>query len=230
MNPKNRIILAVTVVILLLALSLTVVFLGYVASMSASDKLVRVACLGDSITELTDYPADLQVLLGNSSTVGNFGASGTNVILDSGSPYYHEPAFDSAKSFEPTTVIIMLGTNDARTNVYQQIINFVADYQKLITSIQGLNSKPQIFIVTPPPIFSNTLGVNGTIFAQGIIPRIQQVASQQGLPVIDVYNSLLNHPECFRDDGVHPDSEGAQIIANTIYDAIWSNSTGHILG
>jgi lysophospholipase L1-like esterase len=223
MNPKRKRILAVSIT-LVIALSLIAVFSENLASNSAEGKLARIACLGDSITEITGYPADLQLLLGNNSVVGNFGVSGSTVNFDTAKPYYFEPAFYDAKIFEPTTVIIMLGTNDARTDIYQQINSFVADYERLIDNIQALNSKPQIFLVEPPPIFNNKLNLNGTSFADGVIPRIEQVASALGLPVINVYTPLINHPEYFP-DGVHPDSAGAQIIANIIYKVINSDST-----
>jgi lysophospholipase L1-like esterase len=224
MKTKRKTILAVSIAILVITLSLIVVFSENLASTSADDKLARVACLGDSITQMTGYPADLQTLLGNSSVVSNFGVSGSTVNFNSSEPYYYEHAFHNAKAFEPTTVIIMLGTNDAHADVYPQVNDFVADYERIIASIQALNSKPQIFLVEPPPIFNNTLGVNGTSYAQGIIPRIQEVASQLGLPIIDVYTPLLNHSEYFS-DGVHPNSAGAQVIANIIYKALKSNST-----
>jgi lysophospholipase L1-like esterase len=54
-----------------------------------------------------------------------------------------------------------------------------------------------------------------------IIPKIQQVASDLGLPVIDVYSPMLGHPEYFV-DGVHPNYEGASVIAETIYQQITS--------
>jgi lysophospholipase L1-like esterase len=224
MNQKIKRILAVSIAIIVITLSLIVVFSENHAGGSTDSKLARVACLGDSITQMTGYPADLQTLLGISSVVGNFGVSGSTVNFDSGEPYYFETAFHNAKVFEPTTVIIMLGTNDAHADTYQQINSFVADYERIIGSIEALNSKPQIFIVEPPPIFNNTLGVNGTSFAQGIIPRIQEVASKLGLPTIDVYTPLLNHPEYFP-DGIHPNNTGAQVIANIIYEALNSNST-----
>jgi lysophospholipase L1-like esterase len=74
----------------------------------------------------------------------------------------------------------------------------------------------------PPPIFENNLNLTSTIYTQEIIPAIQQVANSMGLPLIDVYTPLVNHPEYFP-DGVHPNSEGAQIIANTVYNAITSS-------
>jgi len=50
------------------------------------------------------------------------------------------------------------------------------------------------------------------------------VAGQFGLPIINVYTPLLNHPEDFM-DGVHPNSTGAQEIADIIYAALESHST-----
>jgi acyl-CoA thioesterase-1 len=116
----------------------------------------------------------------------------------------------------------MLGTNDAHADVYTHINDFVPNYEIMIKSIQKLSSKPQIFLVEPPPIFNNTLGVDIDSYVQGVIPRIQEVANQTGLPLIDVYTPLLNHPEYFR-DGLHPNSDGAKIIANIIHEAIISN-------
>ena len=225
MNPKRKTILAVSIVIVVIALSLIAVFSENRVHTSAEVKLARVACLGDSITQITGYPTDLQTLLGNSSIVGNFGVSGAAVNFNSNKPYVCAlDAFKSAESFEPTAVIIMLGTNDAQTEIYQQINSFIADYESLISAVQAWNSKPQIFLVEPPPIFNNALDLNGTGFAQGIIPRIQQVAKAMNLPLINVYTPLLNYPEYFT-DGVHPNSAGAQVIANIIYKAIKSDST-----
>jgi acyl-CoA thioesterase I len=224
MNPKPKRILAVSIAILAIALSIVVVFSENLANNTTNDnKLARIACLGDSITQYSGYPKDLQTMLDNKSKVRNFGVSGSSVGLNTDHPYYFEPEFDAADLFGPTTVIIMLGTNDARQDNYLQINNFVTDYKTIITRIQTLNNKAQIFLVKPPPIFNNTLDLNGTNFAEGIIPRIEQVANAMKLPIIDVYTPLLNHSEYFA-DGVHPDSEGGQAIANVIYAAINSNS------
>jgi lysophospholipase L1-like esterase len=207
-----------------LALSLIVVYSQNLASTSSDSKLTRVACLGDSITELTGYPEYLQKLMGNSSVVCNFGFSGSTVIFNTREPYYFNQEFKNAKNFGPTTVIIMLGTNDAHPDVYSQISAFVPNYERLIRSIQAISSKPQIFLVEPPPIFNNTLGVSIDSYLQGVIPSIKEVANQTGLHIIDVYTPLINHPEYFT-DGLHPNGDGAKIISKTIYEAIISNSS-----
>ena len=93
MNPKTKRILAVSIACLILALSLIVVYSQNLASTSGDYKLARVACVGDSITEKTGYPADLQTLLGNNSVVGNFGVSGSTVAFNTSEPYYFEPEF-----------------------------------------------------------------------------------------------------------------------------------------
>jgi len=120
MNPKNLKILAVGIAILIIALSLTVAFSQSPTSKGADDKLARIACLGDSITNETYYPADLQALLGQNSTVRNFGMDGATVNFDSNRTYYFSDEYLAARDFLPTTVIIILGTNDARTTIYQK--------------------------------------------------------------------------------------------------------------
>lgn len=189
------------------------------ASVYASADLSRVACVGDSITQITSYVTNLQNLVGTNSTVGNFGVSGATVTLSSIDPYLFRNQSDDALAFQPTTVIILLGTNDARSDVFVYIDTFVMDYEYLISKFQALDSKPQIYLVTPPPVYSNNININNTDLENSVIPLIRQVANDTGLPLIDAYTPLLNHPDYFV-DGVHPNDEGARVIAETIYQRI----------
>ena len=87
---------------------------------------IRVALVGDSITELSTYPHYLAKLLGSAFAIGNFGVCGTTITLDSVSPYIYTEALKAAKKFTPNIVVIMLGTNDAEETVFQT--NFTEDY------------------------------------------------------------------------------------------------------
>ncbi|MDR1991935.1 MAG: GDSL-type esterase/lipase family protein [Nitrososphaerota archaeon] len=191
---------------------------------------IRVACIGDSLTQSTEYTYNLMNKLGSNYTVHNFGVGSTTVALLSETPYRNTTAFQNALNFEPNIVIIMLGTNDAQPSLFQYNNTFVNDYITLIQAFQELSSNPEIWLVLPPPIFSDLAGsISPEYFEQTIIPSIVQVATQTSLPVIDVYSLLIDYPEYFP-DGIHPsktvDNWGkepaAQIIATAIYKAISS--------
>jgi lysophospholipase L1-like esterase len=152
--------------------------------------------------------------------VGNFGVGGTTVLLNTETPYMHTSAYKDALAFQPDIVIIMLGTNDAQPNLKQYNASFVGDYVKLINSFKALESKPEIWIVLPPPIFSNQSGrMDPVYFTNTIIPDIRQAANQTNLPIINVYSALEDHPNYFT-DGLHPNRSGAELIANEIYNSI----------
>ena len=182
---------------------------------------IRVACVGDSITQITNYTSDLQTMLGTNFSVGNFGVSGSTVTLSSFKPYMQQPQFQNAQQFNPNIVIMMLGTNDAHYDTEKLEGNFQTDYNQLINSFQNLTSSPQIFVVDPPPVFNNTLGIDPGFFANTIIPEIQNIASNQNLPQINVYNSFGDNAN-LTVDGIHPNSDGANLIATQVSDAITS--------
>ncbi len=183
---------------------------------------IRVACVGDSITEITNYPADLQNMLGKGYMVENFGVVGATILLNTDRPYLNQTAFQNASQFNPNIVIIILGTNDARSNIFENSKNFESDYKQLIYGFQNLTSKPKIFLAIPPPIFNNNLDLISSYLVQGIIPQIKHTANELGLQTIDLYSQLIGHPEYFP-DGVHPDNSGANLIAKEAYDAIISS-------
>jgi Lysophospholipase L1 and related esterases len=185
----------------------------------------RIACIGDSITELSGYPNYAKQALGDSYAVGNFGACGTTVSLDSENPYMRSRAYALAKDFQPDIAIVMLGTNDANSNFYCCQSSFVADYSVLLDAIKRLSSKPKVWVVRPPHVFDETW-LNGHVLSIEVIPAVDEVAKQTGLPVIDVY-SATDNPKLFF-DGVHPNDEGAKIIADVIYHAIIKTKSGSV--
>jgi acyl-CoA thioesterase I len=206
--------------ILLAVIAIMLFSLFYLFGMGNQPKnTIRVACVGDSITEGTKYPHDLADLLGTNYSVSNFGVGGATISLESEKPYKHQPEFAEAKESLPNIVIIILGTNDAPLVSTEHILNFTADYEELIGEFKALTSQPKIWLVKPPPIFSNGTGLSPSYYAQEVIPRINQVANDTGVPLIDVYSLLINHPEYFS-DGVHPNGEGSAIVAMEIFKAI----------
>ncbi len=75
----------------------------------AAQPLVRVACLGDSITygynlhnKQDAYPGRLGRWLGNGYDVRNFGVSATTLITHGDYPYVRQPAYGRALEFKLT--------------------------------------------------------------------------------------------------------------------------------
>jgi alpha-L-fucosidase 2 len=118
----------------------------------------------------------------------------------------------------------MLGTNDAQPNLEIHNANFVNNYLTLVSAFQSLTSKPKIWIVLPPPIFSNQSGeIDPEYFKLTIIPCIEQLANETDLQTIDVFSALAGYADYFP-DGVHSNSAGAKLIADEIYKAIISQN------
>jgi acyl-CoA thioesterase-1 len=188
---------------------------------------IRVACVGDSITyghrikdrEHDSYPAQLGVLLGDKWTVRNFGVNGATAFKEGGKPYSLQPAYQDALAFRPDVVIIKLGTNDTNPADWSRLKKkFTSDYRELIRSFQALNTRPRIYLCLPVPLFRDRGKAYDTdkILTEEIIPQINKIASDQSLPVIDLYVAMASRSELFP-DGVHPNATGARIMATTIY-------------
>ena len=221
MKKENIASLANRLAIILLVSVITAAFiLANVNKQPASDA-TRVACVGDSLTQSTAYPYDLWMQLGKENYfVRNFGVGSTTVSLDSETPYMNTTAFQDALEFQPQIVIIMLGTNDAQPSLHIYNASFVDDYMKLIDAFQRLPSDPEIWIALPPPIFSDQGGkMSPEYFRNTVIPLIEQVANEADLPLIDVYSALVGYSDYFP-DGVHPNIQGAKLIADEIYRAL----------
>jgi lysophospholipase L1-like esterase len=224
MNRKKLIMLAIGLAILVTTSGATSLFIMSGGNKDLSSDKIRIACVGDSITNGTYYPGDLWMLFGMANyTIGNFGVDGTAASLDSGSPYMFESEFQKAKEFQPNIVIIMLGTNDANAIITPNNEGFVSSYVKLVEAFQALSTHPKIWIVKPPPVFSNGTIPSAELLNNHILPGIEQVAIQTNSQIIDVHSALSNSSRFFP-DGVHPDPEGSQLIANEIYRAITAPS------
>lgn len=183
---------------------------------------VRVACIGDSITEGSgaakgmSYPAQLQKLLGPSWKIGNFGVSGRTLLKKGDFPYWKEKAYQEALRFKPDVVIIMLGTNDTKPQNWKHEGEYVADYTALIGSFQALESKPRIYVCRPCPVpGEGNFGINEA-GVQEQIQRLDALAAEMKLGIIDMHAALADQPQLLP-DRVHPNTEGAGEMAKAAF-------------
>jgi len=227
MNLKWK-VAAIVITLVTVMSGVTAFVINTTQNTKEQNALIRVACVGDSITNMSGYPDsysdNLWMLLGANYNISRFGVDGATVTLGSERPYINQIELQKAKDFQPKIVIIMLGTNDARPDLHRFNGSFVEDYERLIAEFEVLPSKPKIWIVEPPPIFHNGTGLSTEFFDKNIIPNIQQVAKETNLPIVDVYSALACHEDYFW-DGVHPRIEGSKVIADEIYKALISSIT-----
>ncbi len=185
-----------------------------------------VACVGDSITygagiaDRTNdsYPAQLQRILqayDPAWEVRNFGVSGATLLSEGDKPYVLESAYGSARACNPDVVIIKLGTNDSKPQNWARKGDFVPDYEKMIDVFRALPSQPEVWICKPVPAFRENFTIRPDVIRDEILPLVEQIGREKDAPVIDLYAALLNAGSLFP-DGIHPNAEGAGLMAQTI--------------
>jgi len=185
-----------------------------------------VACVGDSITygvgipnrNYNSYPAQLARILQQVDKEWqsqNFGVSGATLLTKGWKPYTAQGAYNGALASEPEVVIILLGTNDSKAANWVYKDDFITDFLALIDAFAQLPSQPKIFVCYPPPVFWSSWGHIDIVIREEIIPLIDQLPTYRAVEVIDLYTPLKDSPHLFP-DGVHPNTEGAKLMAEIV--------------
>ena len=197
---------------------------------------IKVACVGNSVTwgmtiadrEKNCYPAQLQQMLGSGYEVRNFGHSGTTLLHLGHRPYIEQKEYKEALDFKADLVVIHLGLNDTDPrNWPEHSEDFNADYIRLIDSFRQANPKAKVWICLMSPIFDrHPRFESGTRdwYAQ-IQQHIRQVSTATRTSLIDLNTPLYSRPDLLA-DAIHPNAEGAKIIAETVYGALTGNYGG----
>lgn len=198
----------------------------------ASGAVTKIACVGDSITygagikdhKTQTYPAQLQAILGDSYDVRNFGVSGTTLLKHGDMPYWNYKAFKEAKSFDPSVVVIMLGTNDSKPKNWSHKKDFKHDLTEMVREFQQLPSHPTVYLCDPVPAYPGRWGISNQVIHDQVIPLVNEVAKEQHCPTINLYRALSNKKDLFPDT-VHPNPKGAKLMAEAVAKAIRGNSS-----
>jgi lysophospholipase L1-like esterase len=197
----------------------------------ASAAPIKVACVGDSITQLSGWPAMLGTMLGAGYTATNYGLAGTTLLKSGDNPYWNTQQFKDSHAANPDVVVIMLGTNDSKAfNWTTHSGEFVGDYEALVDTYAALPSHPRMYLSLCPPAGTNGYNIVGSVIENEIIPDIKQVAAAKGLPTIDVFDAFGGHnldPSLYGGPGdlVHPNAKGAQVIATTVYAGLTASAS-----
>lgn len=191
----------------------------------------KVACVGNSITygflvdnrEQNSYPSRLAGLLDSTRyEVRNFGKSRSTLLRKGHFPYVDQPEFKDAIDYAPDIVLIHLGVNDTDPRNWPNYSDeFVTDYFYLIDSFKAVNPKVRIILANLTPIGAqHPRFKSGTrIWRDKVRESIANVAEIASLELIDFEDDLIDRPNLLP-DGIHPNVEGAFILARNAYGAI----------
>lgn len=211
-------------------------FLTLSVVLYAQQHRIKVACIGNSITygyglpdrATQSYPVQLQKMLGESYQVENFGRSGATLLNKGHRPYMQQDEYHRAIDFAGDIVVIHLGINDTDPRDWPDYRDFfVKDYIALIDSFRVANPEARIMIARLTPIADrHPRFLSGTRDWHGEIQlAIENVARYAGVQLIDFHKPLYPYPFMLT-DAVHPDPEGAFVLAQTVYSAITGDYGG----
>lgn len=210
-------------------------FICSYSSIQAAEK-IKVACVGNSITygtgiknrDTDSYPAQLQTLLGQQYTVGNFGKPGATLLAHGHRPYIQQEEYKKALHFAADIVIIHLGINDTDPRNWPNYRDeFVHDYVQLIKSFKKVNPQCRILVAHMTPIADrHPRFISGTQQWHEEIQKVISVVGQVSqAEVIDFHTPLYPYP-ILLPDAIHPNEEGARLLAQTAYSAITGDYGG----
>lgn len=211
-------------------------FLTLSVVLYAQQHRIKVACIGNSITygyglpdrATQSYPVQLQKMLGESYQVENFGKPGATLLNKGHRPYMQQDEYHRAIDFAGDIVVIHLGINDTDPRDWPDYRDFfVKDYIALIDSFRVANPEARIMIARLTPIADrHPRFLSGTRDWHGEIQlAIENVARYAGVQLIDFHKPLYPYPFMLT-DAVHPDPEGAFVLAQTVYSAITGDYGG----
>lgn len=197
--------------------------------MMAQDK-IKVACVGNSITygtgvenrEVNAYPVKLQGMLGDAYEVGNFGKPGATLLNKGHRPYTQQQEYKDAIAFAGDIVVIHLGINDTDPRNWPNYRDeFIGDYRSLMNDFRKANPEVRFLLARMTPLsHRHPRFESGTRDWHAEIQQaIECIAQAEKVQMIDFHEPLYPYPYILR-DAVHPDAEGAEILARTVYEGI----------
>jgi lysophospholipase L1-like esterase len=172
---------------------------------------VTVACLGDSLIALSNWPQILDSLLEATYAHSDYNiiASG---IKGEMAPGGYNRFDDSIAKYKPQIVIVGYGTNDIGSGTDK----FSHYLSAIVQKIKNINATPFIeslgyINVNMEPLKADWASYQSVIYQTGDFYNV---------PVIDIYSPLSSDPGTYIADWVHYTPEGSSVVAHTIYNYI----------
>lgn len=189
----------------------------------------RIVCIGDSITfgfgvaTSRNQDAWVRILgreLEDRYEVLNYGICGATLLSESDQPY--DPSFwQAAKDLEAQIYILMLGTNDSKTQNWNKE-EYTRQLDERVKELLSISSVGQLYLMAPPPAFDALDNINGDVIRNEVYGIVKACAEQNNVGLIDLFTPMKDHPE-YMMDGIHPNVGGNAVVAQTVLEALQQN-------
>jgi acyl-CoA thioesterase I len=194
---------------------------------SAFNRPIKVACIGNSITfgagindrNTNSYPAQLAKMLGSKWEVKNYGFSARTLLSKGDYPYVKETMYKEVIQWQPDVVVIKLGTNDSKPWNWKYMADFETDYTAFIAPFKVQTPAPRIYLCQAVIAARDRWGINEDTIKNQLNPLILKIAQKEQVACIDLHTPTVGKGDLFP-DGIHPNAEGAGIIAKEVYKAL----------
>ena len=188
-----------------------------------SHHMIRIACIGDSITQgsnasatMLTYPAQLSRILWKDAIVTNLGSSGSTMRNDLAA-YTQRDVYKTALNIAAETDLftVMLGTNDSYydtnwTSADSQKFN--EDCLAIFKSLWDKNQSLRFVLANCPRYFGG--GGWASVTVRGLQRNLVPTLNDAGYPTtyFDMFTATANMSAYFPDQ-LHPNDEGYMIMA-----------------
>ena len=154
----------------------------------------------------------------------NYGYPGATMMDGTGASFRRLGLIERALAERPETAVLMLGTNDARTNWWDPDLyrdGLTGASRQLLDGGTG-----RLVLMAPPKAFTGSRGkpgygsVSDEIVRTQVGPIVSAVASEVGATFVDLYPLTENHPEWYV-DSLHLGADGYAAIARHVFERVW---------
>ena len=196
------------------------------AAPQGAPKKVRVACVGGSVTaglphrESESYPVRLQEMLGAGYEVRNYGMAGATLTQKGGAGKASQDEYREVIRYLPDIVFMEFGRDESSGGDGGALKEFERECGKLTQSFLALPSHPRVILLLPPPVLSGDPADSADVrIRDRVLPALRSVAFSSGCEVVNLYNYLLDRPDCFS-DSANLSPAGASLIASRLFDMV----------
>jgi lysophospholipase L1-like esterase len=215
---------------LALPLLLALVSLAPTAFSQRGREPLRIACIGDSITEGTAnadwrrnaWPLLLGRLLEAEApgryAVRGFARSGATCCSEGRRPLREEDVFPRSVRYRPDLLVVLLGTNDATPENWPGSgASFRRQYEDLLAQYETDRGGPsRTLLLGLPPLFAPYPRIaQQRETRRAVADSLRSLAAARGADFLDLGGAFTGRAALFP-DGLHPNTRGNAILAERV--------------